>query len=55
MYLIYPPGALDCTQTIIKSKTVHRTVFFSSVHKNDLLVFGNTILQGGLCFVECAE
>ena len=24
-------------------------------HKNDLLVFGNTILQRGLCFVECAD
>ena len=23
-------------------------------YKNDLLVFGNTILQGGLYFVECA-
>lgn len=22
---------------------------------NSLLVFGNTILQGGLCFVECAD
>ena len=27
---------------------------FLIIHKNDLLVFGNTILQGGLCFVECA-
>ena len=26
-----------------------------SKHKNDLLVFGNTISQGGLCFVECVK
>ena len=31
---------------------LHCFVIFE--YKN-LLVFGNTILQGGLCFVECVE
>ena len=37
----------------LHSKSVSFSLGFLIVHKNDLLVFGNTILQGGLCFVEC--
>ena len=33
---------------------IRASINFRIKHKNDLLVFGNTILQGGLCLVEMA-
>ena len=30
-------------------------IFMTFQAEQDLLVFGNSILQGGLCFVECVD
>lgn len=45
---IPPPNRLH-------SKSVSFSLVFFLNIKIDLLVFGNTILQGGLCFVECVD
>lgn len=39
----------------LHSKSVSFSLVFFLNIKFDLLVFGNTILQGGLCFVECVD
>ena len=39
----------------LHSKSVSFSLVFLLNIKFDLLVFGNTILQGGLCFVECVK
>ncbi|MBR6779820.1 MAG: hypothetical protein IKM24_02230, partial [Clostridia bacterium] len=39
----------------MNSKTVSFSLVFLIKYKNDLLVVGNTGLQGGLCFVECVD
>ena len=39
----------------LHSKSVSFSLVFFLNIKFDLLVFGNTILQGGLCFVGCVE